>query len=87
VPFIFAKEFHLNSKFKEYVISKSHKKMDESRFNKTLDLLHTYTVKKLKTVVNYPHFFGLLSIYREAIGRGDHSSKSKFVTIENLDEM
>ena len=44
--------------------------MDEVRCDKIADMLQSYTVKKMKQIINYPDFYGLLEIYLTSIETG-----------------
>ena len=65
VPLLFAKEFQNNAVFAEFVLKRSHRKMDESRFVKTVACFDNYSLKKLKKILNYPHFFALIQLYSD----------------------
>lgn len=76
VPLLFSKEFQTNKDFYEHVIKRSHRKMDDSRFSKTVDCLDNYSLKKLKKILNYPHFYSLLETYNEYITEGLYETSS-----------
>ena len=47
--------------------------MDDSRFAKTVECLETYSLKKLKKILNYPHFYSLMELYNEYLMEGLYS--------------